>query len=101
MTTESKRNSELSSGRGMWLSFVFTTSVASALRFLFLLAPFTSVSSNRLTFDSQSVLRGFQMIRELFQEDPWIHFCNGYFEFYFFFLNSMNNVLLKLIAELF
>jgi len=40
------------------------------------------------------------MIRELFPEDPWTHFCNGYFEFYFCF-NSVNNVLLILMAEMF
>jgi hypothetical protein len=80
----SKRNSKRSSGKEMWLSFVFTTSIASALRSLLLLAPFTSVSSNRLAFGSQSVLRGSQVIRELFPGDPWMHFCNGYMKFYFF-----------------
>jgi hypothetical protein len=34
---------------------------------------------------SQSVFRGSQGIRDQFPEDPWIHFCNGYFEVYLFF----------------
>ena len=34
---------------------------------------------------SQTVLRGFQGIRDQFQGDPWIHFCNDYFEIYLFF----------------
>jgi hypothetical protein len=29
---------------------------------------------------SQSVLFGFQGIREQFPRDQWIRFCNGYFE---------------------
>jgi hypothetical protein len=48
---------------------------------------------------SQSVLRKSQEIRDMFPEDPWIQFCNGYFEVFLFF-NESNNVLLKLIAEL-
>ena len=27
--------------------------------------------------------------------DWWLHFCNGYFEFYFFFLSKRNNVFVK------
>ena len=34
-----------------------------------------------------------------FPGDPWIHFCNGYFEVCLFF-NSGDNILLKIIAEL-
>ena len=34
-----------------------------------------------------------QGIRHQFLRDPWIHFCNGYFEIYLFF-NSRNNVFL-------
>jgi hypothetical protein len=34
---------------------------------------------------SQSVLRGRQGTRDQFPGDPWIHFCNGCFEFHLFF----------------
>jgi len=33
---------------------------------------------------SQTVLRGFQEIRDQSRGDPWIHFCNDYFESYSF-----------------
>lgn len=32
-----------------------------------------------------TVLRGSQRIRDQFSVDPWLHFCNGYFEFTSFF----------------
>jgi hypothetical protein len=35
----------------------------------------------------------------LFPRDPWIHFCNGCFEVYLS-CNSVNNVLLNVIAQL-
>ena len=39
-----------------------------------------------------------QGIRDQFAGDPWINFCNGYYEACFFYLR--NNVLLKVIEEL-
>jgi hypothetical protein len=38
------------------------------------------------TSSSQSVLRRFKGIRDQFPGDPWIHFCNGCFEVYLFFV---------------
>jgi len=34
---------------------------------------------------SQSVVWGSQEIHDQFPGDPWIHFCNGYFDVYLFF----------------
>jgi hypothetical protein len=47
----------------------------------------------------QSVLRGSQEIRNELPGNPWINFCNGYFEMSLSF-NERNNVLLKIIAIL-
>jgi len=47
--------------------------------------------------DSQSVKRRSQGIRDQLPRDPWIHFCNGYFEGYC--INYRTKVLLKIIAE--
>jgi len=37
---------------------------------------------------SKSVFRGTQGGRDQFPVDPWIRFCNGYFEVYFFKLKE-------------
>jgi hypothetical protein len=53
-----------------------------------------------LSGSSQSVVRSFQGIHDLFPGDAWKHFCNGYLQVYYFFLSYRNNVLLKIIADL-
>jgi len=44
------------------------------------------------------VVRGSQEICDQFPEDPWTHFCIGYFEVCLFF--KLKNVLLKVIEGL-
>jgi hypothetical protein len=50
------------------------------------------------------VLGRFQGIREQFAGDPWLHFCNGYFEVYIFFkLNkyfAKNNLVTSLSGDM-
>jgi len=36
---------------------------------------------------SQPQVRASQIICAHFPDDPWVHFCNGYFEVYSFFSN--------------
>jgi hypothetical protein len=40
---------------------------------------------------AQSVLRGSQGNHDQLPGDTWIRFCNGYYEFYIFFVFGNNN----------
>jgi hypothetical protein len=58
---------------------------------------------NRINYrrGSQSVLRGSQRILDQRPENPWMYFCNGYFEVYLFFKFAKNNRETSLITDTF